>query len=100
MTVKRFREDVLASSIDINPHLAGPRRAIRPVYFKLRISDMKIELDRLDRFDGGGTAHCFGVTLDHLVDRGWQAAASKQRSCEYGYRDQAHQIALPIHDHS
>jgi hypothetical protein len=76
-TVKRFREDVLTTSVNINPHLAGTRREVSAVHFKLRIGDVKIELDRLDRFDSGATAHGFGVTLDHLVSRRRRAATSK-----------------------
>src|SRR6266513_1163800 len=56
-TVKRFREDVLTTSVNINPHLAGARREVSAVHFKLRIGDVKIDLDRLDRFDSGATTH-------------------------------------------
>src|SRR5947208_16371298 len=97
--VKRFREDVLATSLDINSHLARARREVSAVHFKRRIGDVKIELDRLDRFDSGATTHCFGVTLNHFVNRGWRAATSKRRRCEYGCPDQFHQAALPIHDY-
>src|SRR5438270_7328530 len=70
LTVKPFREDVLAPSVDINPHLARARREVSAVLFKLRIGDVKIELNRLDRFDSSATAHGFGVTLDdHFVSR-------------------------------
>src|SRR5437879_3874375 len=77
LTVKRFREDVLATSVDINPHLARARREVSAVHFKLRIGDVKIELYRLDRFDSGPTAHGFGVTLDHFVSRRRRTAASE-----------------------
>jgi len=99
LTVKRFREDTFATSVDIYPHLAGPGREVSTVYFKLWIGDVKIELDRLDRFDRRATTHCFSVTLDHFVNRRWRAAASKQRDCNYDDRDYAHQIALPVYKH-
>src|SRR5205814_3723829 len=99
LAVKGFREDVLATSLDINSHLARARREVSAVHFKRRIGDVKIELDRLDRFDSGTTTHCFGVTLNHFVNRGWRAATSKRRRCEYGCPDQLHQAALPIHDY-
>jgi len=100
LTVKRLGEDMLATSVDINPHLAGTRREVKPIRFKRRIGDVKIELDRLDRFDRGATAHCFSVTFDHFVNRGWRTSASKQRCCNYDCQDQVRQIALPTRDHS
>jgi hypothetical protein len=99
LAVKGFREDMLATSLDINSHLPRARREVSAVHFKLRIGDVKIELDRLDRFDSGATTHCFGVTLNHFVNRRWRAATSKRRGCEYGCPDQLHQTALPIHDY-
>jgi hypothetical protein len=59
LTVKRFREDVLATSVNINPHLARARREVSPVHVKLRIGNVKIELDRLDRFDSSGPPTAF-----------------------------------------
>jgi hypothetical protein len=86
LTVKCFREHVLATSVDINPHLAGPGGEVIALHFKLRIGNVKIELYRLDRFDSGATTHCYGVTLDHFVNRCWRATASKQRDCNYDCR--------------
>src|SRR6267154_1212722 len=77
LAVKRLREDMVATSVDINPHLARARREVSAVHFKRQIGDVKIELDRLDRFDSGATAHGFGVTLNHFVSRHWRAATSK-----------------------
>src|SRR5437773_8742504 len=79
--------------------LPGPGREVSAVYFKLRVGDVKVDLDRLDRFDRGATTHCFSVTLDHFANRRWRAAASKQRDCNYDDRDYAHQIALPVYKH-
>ena len=69
LAIKGFREDMVATSVDINPHLAGACREVSAVHFKLGIGDVKIELDRLNRFDSSATAHGFGVTLDYFVKR-------------------------------
>ena len=68
---------MVATSVNINPHLARARREVSAVHFKLGIGDVKIELDRLNRFDSSATTHGFGVTLDYFVKRRWRAATSE-----------------------
>ena len=65
---------MVATSVDINPHLARARREVSAVHFRLGIGDVKIELDRLNRFDSSAPAHGFGVTLDYFVKRSRRAA--------------------------